>query len=195
MRIRRFFVILTLFMQSAWPQTAAPVVLQTPEQAGAQRAQADSLRIEAERRYIEAQNACQGKFLLSDCLDAAKKSHSKAMIEARSLEKGVRDFEREEHRSAVEAREAEHRAELGGRDAEQKAQGVRYRAEEARKAEEREQKLAEKLKQAEAGRRKTEAEQASRQEKQAKRAKQDAGREAKKAAKAVNADAVSTSGK
>jgi hypothetical protein len=183
MLIRSALAAILLFGSSAWAQTTtASDGPQTAEQAAAQRVQIDTLRIQAERRYAEEQNACYRQFLVSDCLAAAKKIHSRTLIEARTLEKGVRDFERAEHRRTVEAKEAARAAELAERDAEQPAQTQHYRAEEARKAAEREHRLADKERQAVEGRKKTEAAQAARQERLAKRAKQDADRAAKKAA-------------
>ena len=183
MLIRNVLAAILLFGSSAWAQsTTASDGPQTVEQAAAQRVQIDTLRVQAERRYAEEQNACYRQFLVSDCLATAKKIYSRSQIEARTLEKGVRDFERQEHRRTLEAKEAEHAAELAERDAEQPALTQQYRAEEARKAAEREHRLADKDRQALEGRKKTEAEQAARQERLAKRAKQDAERAAKKAA-------------
>ena len=182
MYIQSFLVAMACFAQNAWAQSTPPEIPKTTEQATAQRARAESLRAQAEKRYGEEQNACRGKFLLTDCLDETAKTHSRLMIESRTLENGVRSFEREEHKHAVEIKATQHQAELANRDAEQQAQAEHYRDEEANKASVREHNLAEKAKKAEAGRQKTEAEQAARREKQAKRAKQDAEREAKKAA-------------
>lgn len=181
MLMRSALAVMILLGASAWAQTALPAAPQTAEQAAAQRVQIAALRVQAAKRYGEEQNACYSKFLVSDCLDAAQKTHSRTMIEARTLEKGVRDFEREEYRRAVEAKEAERQAELVARDAEQPAQASRYRAEEASKTAEREHKRIDKARQAAEGRQKTEAEQAARREKLAKRAQQDAERAAKKA--------------
>ena len=185
MSIRSSLAVTVLLGASAWAQSTLPNAPQTAEQAAAQRVQVESLRGQAEKRYAEEQNICYGKFLVSNCLDAAKQTHSRTMIEARILEKGVRDFEREEHRHAIETKEAKRKAELDSRDAEQQMQAEHFHEEEASKASERERKLAEKNRQAVEGRKKTEAEQTARQEKQAKRAKQDAEQAAKKAAKST----------
>jgi colicin import membrane protein len=192
MSIRSLLAATVLLGASAWAQTTLPDVPQTAEQAAAQRVQVESLRSHAEKRYVEEQNVCYGKFLVSNCLDAAKKTHSRAMIEARALEKGVRDFEREEHRRAIEIKEAKRKVEFDSRDAEQQMQAEHYREEEVSKATERERKLAEKNRQATEGRKKTEAEQADRREKQVKRAKQDVERAAKKAAKSTTPRIPST---
>ncbi len=170
---RSLLALILQFTAGAWAQTPLPDRPQTVEQVAAQRLQVESFRAQAERRYVEEQNACYSKFLVSDCLDNAKKTHSRMMMEARTLEKGIRDFEREEHRHAVEAKEAEREAKLSGREANQQAQADHYRTEEASKAAERERKLATKARQAAEGRKKTEAEQAAREEKRAKRAQQE----------------------
>lgn len=185
MWMRRLILVTTLLWHDAGADDSPPPVTKT-EQATAQRAQADLLRADAEKHLVEEQRVCYGKFLVSDCLDAARKKHSRSMIEVRTLEKGIRDFEREEHRKAVEAKEAERLSELDGREAAQAAQGERYRAEEERRAAERDRKLADKARQAEEGRKKREAEEAAYREKQAKRARQDAERAAKKAAAPAN---------
>jgi hypothetical protein len=189
MHLRGFLLVLALFWRGACAEVAATAVPQSGEQATAQRAQAESLREEAERRYREQQDLCYSKFLVSDCLSAAQKAHSKSMTEARELEKGVRDFEREEHRRVIEARESERKSELDRREAEQQSQGERYRDEEQRKAAERERKLLDKARQAEEGRQRRAAEEASRSEKMANRARQDAERAAKKSAQTSGAPA------
>lgn len=184
MWMRCLILVTTLLWHDAGADDSPLPPVTTTEQATAQRAQADSLRADAEKRLVEEQRVCYGKFLVSDCLDAARKKHSRTMIEVRTLEKGIRDFEREEHRKAVEAKEAERSSELDGREAAQAAEGERYRAAEERRAAERERKLADKARQAEEGRKKREAEEAAYREKQAKRARQDAERAARKAAPA-----------
>jgi len=189
MHIRSLLVISVIFVQSAWAQTADPAAQQplSLEEAQALRVRAEILKSEAEKRYEVDKAACYQKFLVNDCLDAARKTYTKSLVEARELDKVGRDVEREAHRKEVEAKEAARAAEAPQRAAEQEAQVGRYRAEEAEKAAERQHKLADKAKQAEEGRRKTAAEQAARQEKLAKRAREDAERAAKKAAAAAAA--------
>lgn len=179
---RSLLIALLILTQPVWAQTSAtPMSL---EEAHAQRARAEVLKSEAQKRYAAEQDACYKKFLVNDCLESAKASYTEAMLKARALDQAGRDVEREAHRREVEANEAARAAEVPKRAADQQAQAERYRAEEASKAAEREKKLADKVRQAEEGRRKTAAEQAARQEKLAKRAKEDAERAAKKAAEA-----------
>ena len=154
------------------------------EEARAQRASAEVLKSEAQQHYAAEQDACYKKFLVNDCLDAAKTVYTGSMLKVRELDQASREVEREARRREVEAKEATRAAELPQREAEQQAQAERHRAEEAGKAAERERKLADKARQAEEGRRKSAAEQAARREKLEKRAKEDAERAAKKAAEA-----------
>jgi colicin import membrane protein len=166
---------------AAWAEsTPPPEVPQTLEQASAQRERAKAMRAEAERQQKEAQDRCYSKFLVNDCLAAAKKRYTEAIVEARRLDQPARDFEREAKRQERAAKEAQHAADLPLREGQQKERAEIYRADEAAKAAAREQKLADKARKAEEGRRKAVAEQASRQAKLDKRAKQDAERAAKK---------------
>jgi hypothetical protein len=161
--------------------TASPEKPKTLEQAAAQRERSTQMRNEAEKRYVTEQDACYKKFLVNSCLDDAKKRHTQSMIEARNLDIPAREFQREAHRTDVEAKEAQRAADLPAREAEQKEQAERYRADEAARAAERDKKIATKAQQAAEGRRKTAAEQAARQAKIEQRAKNDAERAAKKA--------------
>lgn len=181
MLVRLSLLIFSLIGQSVWAESATQLP-QDAEQAATQRAQAESLRAETEKRFLEEQNACYGKFLVSSCLIDAKKARTQALLEVRRLQQGVNEFERERRRQEVEAKVAARATELSGRDAEQQEQGERYREEEARKAAIRERKLAEKEQQAEEGRRKFEAQQAAQRQKQAGRTQKEADRAAKEAA-------------
>jgi len=172
-----------LISMVVWAETAPapPAVPQSLAEAKAQREQAASLRDQAERQRQADQERCYSKFLLNDCLAAAKKRYTETILAARKLDQPARDFEREARRQEVAAKEAQRANELPLREAEQKEQGERYRAEQAAKAAEREQRLAEKARKAEQGRQKRAADEARRQEKLDRRARQDAEREAKKA--------------
>lgn len=180
MLVRFSLLIFSLIGQSVWADNSTQPP-QNPEQAASQRAQAEALRGETERRFLQEQNACYGKFLVSSCLIDAKKARTQALLEVRRLQHGVNEFERERRRQEVEAKEAARATELIGRDAEQQAQGERYREEEAHKAAIRERKLVEKEQQAEEGRRKVEAQEAARRQKQAGRVQKEANRAAKEA--------------
>lgn len=185
----RKWLLVGLWMScAAWAETPSPPAAvpekpQTLEQASAQRARAASMRRDAETRHKADQNRCYSKFLVSDCLVAAQKRYTEAIVEARKVDQPAREFEREAKRQEVEAKEAQKAAARPQREAAQQESAERHRAEEAAKAVERERKVAEKATKAEEGRRKKAAEQAKRQAKLEKRAQQDAEREAKKAAK------------
>ena len=180
------------FSPMLWAQTPAPAATvptpQTLEQADAQRERVKQMRSEAEQRYTTEQTACYKKFLVSSCLDDAKKRYTKTMIESRNLDIPARDFQREAKRTDVEAKEAKRASELPVREADQKQQAENYRAEEAAKASEREQKKVAKAQKAAAGRQKTADEQARRKVRQEKREKRDAERAARKAREAAKAE-------
>jgi colicin import membrane protein len=177
MRIQRLLLLcfsLSLsFSMIVWAQTPAypqPQALLL-EEAHTQRMHAEVIKSEAEQRYASEQAACYQKFLVNDCLEAARSRHTQSLNEARVLDKAGRDVEREAYRQEVEAKEARRAAAASQRAAEQQAQAEAYRAAEADKTAERERKLAEKTKQAEEGRKRIAAEQAARREKLDKRAK------------------------
>jgi len=161
-----------------------PAPPQTREQAAVVRAQAEVLRVEAQRVYKAEQDACYKIFLVNSCLEDAKKKHTQAVIDARKLEQPAREFLRAEDRRDLEAREAARQANIVSRQASQKEQAESYRQDEADKAVARDEKQAAILKKAEEGRKKTAADQAKRQAKLEKRAQKDAERAAKNAAKA-----------
>ena len=182
--------VLICLSAAAWAETPLPPqeVPQTLEQAAAQRQRAGAMRAEAERRHLADQDRCYARFLVNDCLAAAKKRYTEAIVGARRLEQPAREFEREAKRQELEAKEAQRAADSPRREAELKDRAETFRAEEAAKLAEREEKLADTARKAEEGRRKTAAEQAKRQEKLEKRARQDAERAAKKAAKEGSKD-------
>lgn len=120
---------------------------------------------------------CHTRFLVNDCLAAAKKRYTATIIEARKLDQPARDFQREAKRQEIEAKEAQRLADQPRREAGQQESAERFHAEEAAKTAAREQKLAAKAAKAEEGRRREAARQAKRQAKQEKRAQQDAERE------------------
>ena len=164
----------------------APVPLpQTLDEANAQRARAEQMRRDADARYSEEQQACYAKFLVNDCLDAAKKKRTAAMIEAREIDLPAREFQRDAKRAELDARDQKRADEAPQRAAEQEQQAEEFRATEARRAAEREQKIADKARQAEEGRKKTAEEDARRAQKLAERAKRDAELAAKRAEKAA----------
>ncbi len=171
--------LLRFLLSMSWAAAAAPPVPNTLEEAGAQRERAASMRAEAERSLAAEQTHCHTKILVNDCLAAAKKRYTAAIVEARQIDQPARDFEREAKRQDLEAKEAQRLADQNRRAAEQKESAERFHAEQATKTAERERKLSAKAVKAEEGRQKTAAEQARRQAKLEKRASQDAAREAK----------------
>lgn len=171
MRIQSLLLMALLFSPVLWAQTPAQPQSLSLEEAQAQRIHAEAMKSEAEQRYASEQAACYKKFLVNDCLEAARNRHTQSLNEARTLDKAGREVEREAHRQEVEAKEARRTAAASQRAVEQQAQAEAYRAEEAGKVAERERKLAEKAKQAEEGRKRVAAEQAARREKLDKRAK------------------------
>ena len=167
----------------AHAQSAPVPEPRTLDEANAQRARAEQMRRDADARYAEEQQACYAKFLVNDCLDAAKKKRTATMIEARELDLPAREFQRDAKRADVNASEQKRADEAPQRAAEQQQQAEAFRAEEARRAAEREQKIADKARQAEEGRKKTAEEDARRAQKLAERAKRDAELAAKRAAR------------
>ncbi len=190
MRAGRWLVVSLGISCAAWAEVPPPQP-QTLEEAGAQRQRAASMRAEAERRHEVEQKDCHTRFLVNDCLAAAKKRYTAAIIEARRLDQPARDFEREAKRQEVEAKEAQRLTDQPRREAEQQESAERFRAQEAAQAAAREQKLATKAAKAEEGRRKEAARQAKRQARIEKRAQQDAEREARQAVR----DAGKSAGK
>lgn len=183
MRIQILLLITLLAPGVLLAQTpaASPPPSLSLEEAHAQRERAETLKSEAQQRYEREQADCRQKFLVNDCLEAARNRYTQTLNEARTLDKAGRDVERAAHREEVEAKEAQRAAEAPQRAAEQAAQAVAYRAEEARKAAERERKLAEKEKQAAEGRKRIAAEEAERRKKLADRARDEAARKRKEA--------------
>lgn len=169
-----------------------PKVPTTSEEAVAQRALAETARADAERVYKTDQNECYGKFLVADCLAAAKKRYTARLVEARNFEQPARDFQRESRRREVDEKEAQRADDQLRRAADEKAAVERYHAEEAAKDAERRQKLADKARRAEEGRQATAAAEARRQAKRQQRAQSDADRAAAKAARGAREERSET---
>lgn len=169
-----------------------PKVPTTSDEAAAQRALAESTRVDAERVYKADQNECYGKFLVADCLAAAKKRYTARMVEARNFEQPAKDFQRESRRRELDEKEAQRAADQARRAADEKADVEHYRAEEAAKDTERRQKLADKERRAEEGRKAAIAAEARRQAKRERRAQRDADRQAGKVARGVDSERSGT---
>jgi hypothetical protein len=154
--------------------------------------EAGRLQEEADARHKAASAACYKKFLVSGCLEDARKAHTQESRIATRMDLEGTEMERDVKRRDVAAREAQRAIDVPRREAEQKAQGEAYRAEEAQRAEERAAKVADKERQAAENRQKLAEEQAKRQEKleaqkrkEAKAAEKRKKREAKEAERAA----------
>ena len=78
MRRGSVLAVLMYLSAAAWAEAPLPPpdVPQTLEQAAAQRQRASAMRAEAERRHLADQDRCYTKFLVNDCLAAAKKRYT-----------------------------------------------------------------------------------------------------------------------
>ena len=183
MTIPIFAILASLAVAPIRAEEAAPAPVPVPkslDEAAAQRAQATQLRTEADRLYETEQAGCYEKFLVNRCLDDARKRHTQSLIDARNLDTPARHFQEEAHRADVEAKEAQRAADAESREKDQQEKGETYRADEAQKAALREQKVADKAAQAEAGRQKMAADQAKYQARLQKHAQKIADAEAKR---------------
>ena len=177
-------VLLTcLAAPSVRAEEGTPAPAPTPrslDEAAAQRAQATRMREEADRAYETEQAGCYEKFLVNSCLDDATKRHTQNLIDARNLDAPARHYQEEAHRADVEAKEAQRAADAVTRAKDQQEKGETYRTDEAQKAVLREQKMADKAAQAEAGRQKIAADQAKYQARLQKHAQKIADAEARR---------------
>ena len=119
---------------------------QTLAEADALLARASALREAAEREHATEKEACYAKILVNSCLADAKDKQRTVIINARKLEAPAREFKREMRRADLAAKEAKRADDLVRRQAEEKISSDNYRAQEAAKALEREQKSADKAK-------------------------------------------------
>ncbi|MCK7501935.1 MAG: hypothetical protein MZW92_77205 [Comamonadaceae bacterium] len=94
------------------------------DRAAALRADAGQRRQAAERQLTQRNAACQRKFLVSSCLEKARRDHVDSKQEARRLEQQANDIEREltRRQRALDAAERERRA------AEKQQDAQRFRA-------------------------------------------------------------------
>lgn len=162
------------------------------ERAAQLQAEAARLESEADAKLKATNAACYKKFLISSCLEDAKRTHTQEVRVAKRMELEGTELERDVKRRDLAAKDAQRAAEAPQRAAEQQAQGEAYRAEEAQRAEERAAKLADKERKAAENRQKLAAEQAKREKKLAAQAQKEAkaaekrrAREAKEAARAA----------
>ena len=144
----------------------------------------------ADAKFKADQEACYKKFLVSDCLEEASNLYKKTTREANRKTLEGSELERDVKRSEVAAADAKRAAEAPRREAEQKAQAESFRDTEAKKADARAAKIAEKQKQAAEGRKKRADDLARQQkkvqenaEKQAKAAEKRKAREAAREAR------------
>ncbi|MFA7292317.1 MAG: hypothetical protein WC023_08715 [Rhodocyclaceae bacterium] len=161
--------------------------------------QARSLRDESARMQkaadasLKAKNEiCHKKFLVSSCLEDAHKAHIAESRAAKRKDLEAGELERDVKRRDVAVKDAKRAAEMPKREADQKAQGEAYRANEAKRADDRAAKMAKKEQKAAEGRRKHAEAQLKHQQKleaqarkEAKAAEKRAAREAKAAERAA----------
>ena len=105
---------------------------QLVDRAAALRADAGQRRQAAERQLTQRNAACQRKFLVSSCLEKARRDHMDSKQEARRLELQANDIEREltRRKRALDAAERERRA------AEKLQDAQRFRAQREAQAQE-----------------------------------------------------------
>ncbi|MFZ5511667.1 MAG: hypothetical protein ACOZCP_16605, partial [Pseudomonadota bacterium] len=87
---------------AARAQEAPPPPLASPEQKQAHlaraadlKAQAQQLRARADERLAASETECWKKFLVSACMDRARRDHNEARIQASRLEVEAKRLERE----------------------------------------------------------------------------------------------------
>lgn len=144
------------------------------QRASQLQAEASRLQREADARLKAANAACHQKFLVSSCLEDAKRAHTRESRIATRLDQEGGEIERDIKRRDVAAKQAQRARDMPKHEADQAAQGEAYRAEEARRAEARAAKLEKKEQQAAAGRKKHAADQAKHQKKLEAQAKKEA---------------------
>ncbi len=171
------------------------------ERARSLNAEASSMKKEADARQKATNEACYKKFLVSSCLEDAAKVHTQSVREAKRKELEAGELERDVKRREMAVKDAKKAADAPKREADQKAQGEAFRAEEAKRAEDRAAKLTKKEQQAADGRRKHAAAQEKHKKKLEDQAKKEAkaaekrrAREAKAAAKAAAKPADAAAG-
>lgn len=157
------------------------------ERAAKLQAEASRLEGEADAKLKAANAACYKKFLISDCLEDARRTHTQEMRTAKRMELEGTELERDVKRRDLAAKDAQRAAEAPQRAAEQQAQGEAYRAEEAQRAEERAAKVADKERKAAENRQKLAAEQAKREKKLAAQAQKEAKAAEKRRAREAKA--------
>lgn len=91
------------------------------------RSDADALRAEAERTLTADTQACWQKFLVTRCMDDAKRVRQKKLAAARELEGSAREIERTLRKIEFAEREARYADETPQRDAEKAAQAEKNR--------------------------------------------------------------------
>lgn len=91
--------------------------------------QADNARQAAEKKFQADQSACYDKFLVSACLDDARKARSAALVAARRPDSEAREIERRLRQREADEREARRAADAPRRAAEAAEQAARNKAE------------------------------------------------------------------
>jgi len=99
--------------------------------ARAMRDEASAIRDKANREYAASEKACWQKFLVTSCLDEARRAQRQDVERARKIEHEARDIERDVKKRDVATREAKRIEEAPRRQAE-----AAERAEKNRQAQE-----------------------------------------------------------
>lgn len=120
---------------------------QLVNQAKSLREQADTMKKDAEARFISDDAACYQKFLTNDCRDKVKKQRSETIVEARRLDSEARAIDRRVRLRDAVVHEAERREALPRRAQEQAEQAMKFRAAQEQAASERAKRQNEKLQQ------------------------------------------------
>ena len=117
----------------ALPVSAADTAVLAELQADWDKRQAQALVLqrdgsarlaEAEKRYDEAANACQKKFLVNDCLIEAKKLYTRSHTDAKRLENEGKAIERQIKKEQLSDRDQHRAAETPQREADLQARAL-----------------------------------------------------------------------
>lgn len=115
----------------AWAQPAVPLGGEDKQlldaRAKALHSQADSQRAEAEASFAAESKSCWDKFLVSACLDDAKKAKNEKLAAVRRIEQEAREIERDLRQRNFAEHEARKAAEAPQRAADAAAQAEKNR--------------------------------------------------------------------
>ena len=111
-----------LGVSTAWAESpATPDITAAPTQSSAEaealKQQAKEIRNAADQRYLAEEKACHQRFMVTDCLDKARKARIPHLQEARRLEAEARRIEREIRRADARQREESQASDSARREA------------------------------------------------------------------------------